>query len=458
MEKLEYIDVLEIMPHKDNPRKDLGDISELTESIRQNGILQNLTVVKRYGEITGEWNGNYTVIIGHRRLAAARKAGLTEVPCVVAEMTEREQVAAMLSENMQRSDLTVYEQAQGFQMMLDLGATVDQVAEETGFSQTTVRRRVKLLELDREKFKAAESRGATLADYMELDKISDPELKNKVLDTIGTNNFRNALARAIDTEKTRQFLAEREAEVSQWATKLPEGFDRSQYDYVRNYGYWSRDRGCETERPEDADTVQYYYWIGQSQVDIYREKTEWEETEEERENTARKEAEKRREYELKAITQRHYFQRVQFLLDFGAVKSHMPEICRLAAEAIWMSGSDWQYRMDSDVLRILLEIDARENADKEEVFRRAVEEHAGQPEWTLLACAYAIMEPRIRGYYNSEWNGEKLIWEYKHAGNERLDRAYDFLQSIGYEMSDEEQAMRDGTHEVFREERDDGNE
>ncbi len=85
MEKLEYIDVMKITPHKDNPRKDLGDISELVESIRQNGILQNLTVVKRYGEITGEWNGNYTVIIGHRRLAAARKAGLKEVPCVVAE-------------------------------------------------------------------------------------------------------------------------------------------------------------------------------------------------------------------------------------------------------------------------------------------------------------------------------------------------------------------------------------
>ena len=61
-----------------------------------------------------ESDGKYTVVIGHRRLAAAKLAGLTEVPCAVVEMTEQEQIATMLLENMQRSDLTVYEQAQRF--------------------------------------------------------------------------------------------------------------------------------------------------------------------------------------------------------------------------------------------------------------------------------------------------------------------------------------------------------
>ena len=74
------------------------------------------------GEVTGEpIEDLYRVVIGHRRLAAAKLAGLAEVPCAVVEMTEQEQIATMLLENMQRSDLTVYEQAQGFQMMLDLG-------------------------------------------------------------------------------------------------------------------------------------------------------------------------------------------------------------------------------------------------------------------------------------------------------------------------------------------------
>ena len=122
---------------------------ELAESIKANGVLQNLTVVPNMvtGEISGEtWQRGYKVIIGHRRLAAAKLAGLTEVPCVVTEMTPQEQVATMLLENMQRSDLTVYEQAQGFQMMLNMGETVETVSQKTGFSQSTVRRRVKLLD------------------------------------------------------------------------------------------------------------------------------------------------------------------------------------------------------------------------------------------------------------------------------------------------------------------------
>ena len=143
-----YISVDDLVPHPNNPRKDVGDVTELAESIKVNGILQNLTVVPFEG--VGE---RYTVIIGHRRLAAAKQAGLQTVPCVITEMDEREQISTMLLENMQRSDLTVYEQAEGFQMMFDFGETVASVAEKTGFSQSTVRRRKKLLELDKEKFR-----------------------------------------------------------------------------------------------------------------------------------------------------------------------------------------------------------------------------------------------------------------------------------------------------------------
>ena len=138
---LQNIKINKIRGHANNPRKDLGDLTELTESIKQNGILQNLTVVKNSFD-------NYVVIIGHRRLAAAKQAGLETVPCIITEMTKKEQIATMLTENMQREDLTVYEQAQGFQMMLDLGETVNDISRETGLSDTTVRRRVKLLDLE----------------------------------------------------------------------------------------------------------------------------------------------------------------------------------------------------------------------------------------------------------------------------------------------------------------------
>ncbi|MBR1723415.1 MAG: ParB/RepB/Spo0J family partition protein [Ruminococcus sp.] len=197
-----------LKPHPDNPRRDVGDVTELADSIRVNGIFQNLTVLK------GDAVDGYTVLIGHRRLAAAKQAGLELVPCMVVEMDEREQISTMLLENMQRSDLTVYEQAQGFQMMLDLGETQDGIAEKTGFSKTTIRHRLKLLELDPEEFRKSQERQPTLADYIELEKISDPELRNKALTKIGTSDFKWTVDSAVSEERRRESRA-------QWLEYLP---------------------------------------------------------------------------------------------------------------------------------------------------------------------------------------------------------------------------------------------
>lgn len=82
MSQLHYIEVNKIDPHPDNPRKDNGDISELIDSIKANGVMQNLTLVPWFSEITRQpadddkMNGYYRVVIGHRRLAAAKQAVL----------------------------------------------------------------------------------------------------------------------------------------------------------------------------------------------------------------------------------------------------------------------------------------------------------------------------------------------------------------------------------------------
>ena len=101
MNNIQMISIDLLHPHPDNPRKELGDLTELAQSIRENGVYQNLTVVP---DETG-----YTIIIGHRRCAAAKLAGMQEMPCAVVEMTQHEQLSTMLLENMQRSDLTPYE-------------------------------------------------------------------------------------------------------------------------------------------------------------------------------------------------------------------------------------------------------------------------------------------------------------------------------------------------------------
>jgi ParB family chromosome partitioning protein len=196
---LTTIAIEKLHPHPQNPRKVIGDVTELAESIKANGILQNLTVVP----MNDDWT-EFTVIIGHRRLAAAKQAGLTELPCAVVEMSEKEQLSTMLTENMQRSDLTVYEEAKGCQLLLDLGDTVSGIAEKTGFSESKIRRRVKLCELDEEAFKESQIRQPTLADYDRLNQIKDIETRNKLLESIGTNNFDNLLYSAVKKQETEE--------------------------------------------------------------------------------------------------------------------------------------------------------------------------------------------------------------------------------------------------------------
>ena len=188
-----------LYPHPDNPRKSLGDLTELSESIKAKGVMQNLTVVPR-----AERDGTYTIIIGHRRHAAAKKAKLKELPCVIVEMSEQEQVATMLLENIQRSDLTAYEQAKGFQMMIDLGDSVKGIVDKTGFSESTVRRRLKMAELDEEVLKKVSSRQISFGDIDKLQEIEDPQTRNKVLADIGTANFNNSLRSAVEKGKERK--------------------------------------------------------------------------------------------------------------------------------------------------------------------------------------------------------------------------------------------------------------
>ncbi len=225
-----YISLEKLHPHPDNPRKELGDLTELADSIKKSGILQNLTVIPA----TGYYHGDYTVIIGHRRCAAAKLAGLTEVPCVITEMDYKEQIATMLLENMQRNDLTVWEQAQGFQMMLDLGESIEDVSEKTGFSESTVRRRVKLLKLDSDKFKESQARQVSFMEYEKLFEIEDEEKRNELLDSIGTNNFNDKFLRAKKDQDREKKRVEALEKVKEFATECPKDIrDRGNLKYIK---------------------------------------------------------------------------------------------------------------------------------------------------------------------------------------------------------------------------------
>lgn len=192
MDKVLELDIHSIYPHPSNPRKDLGDLTELVDSVKKNGIMQNLTVFKGHwltsyeaGGITEEeWvEDGYTLLIGHRRHEAALRAGLATVPCrVVPEPSREEQIAIMLEENMQRNDLTVTEQVQAFKQLTLFGMSAEEISGKTGFSESTVRRRLKLKHLEPELLKKQQdSLQLTLSDVEELAKVDDVEEANAIL-------------------------------------------------------------------------------------------------------------------------------------------------------------------------------------------------------------------------------------------------------------------------------------
>ena len=242
--KLKNIEIRKIHSHPDNPRKDLGDINELAESIRANGVMQNLTVVERA-------DGEYTVIIGHRRLAASLKAGLDVVPCAVVKMDEKEQQSTMLVENMQRSDLTVYEQAQGFQMMLDLGSTEDEIAEKTGFSKQTVKHRINLAKLDPDILKeknADENFQMTLKDMYELEKIDDVEARNEILSTSGNSMVLKAkVSRYLEDQKKQQKRKIFYEKLKELSPDIKEQRDTTGYQYLTSIYISATDTDAEVE-------------------------------------------------------------------------------------------------------------------------------------------------------------------------------------------------------------------
>jgi len=132
-----------LRPHPLNPRGELdpADVDELAASIvahsAQGGILQPLLVTP-----------DGTVVAGHRRLAAARRAGLAEVPVLVRALTPTEQLEIQLVENLQRSELSALQEGRAYQHLVEAGATLAGIARAVGVSAGRVRERLGLLDLE----------------------------------------------------------------------------------------------------------------------------------------------------------------------------------------------------------------------------------------------------------------------------------------------------------------------
>lgn len=139
----------ELKPNMFQPRKDFDDetISELASSIKEKGILQPLVV--------RTISGGYEIIAGERRWRAAQRAGITRVPIIIKEATDREVLELALIENLQREDLNPIEEAVAYQQLIDeFELTHEDVSRQIGKDRSTITNQLRLLKLPEEAKKA----------------------------------------------------------------------------------------------------------------------------------------------------------------------------------------------------------------------------------------------------------------------------------------------------------------
>lgn len=140
-----YIDINEIKPNENQPRKTFDEekINELAASITEHGIIQPLVVRKR--------KVGYEIVAGERRWRAARRAELKQVPCLVREFTDEENMLIAIIENMQREDLNPIEEAEGLhQMIRTYGLTQEEVSKSVSKSRPYITNALRLLKLPKE--------------------------------------------------------------------------------------------------------------------------------------------------------------------------------------------------------------------------------------------------------------------------------------------------------------------
>lgn len=472
MADITYIPIRQLHPHPDNPRKELGDLSELAASIKENGVYQNLTVIPGHylnsreyiqkcvdegGDASAAaaawtpkalWSSeDYTIIIGHRRASAAQQAGLYELPCAIVEMDEREQMQTMMIENMQRSDLTVYEQAQGFQMMMDFGQTVEQIADKSGFSQSTIRRRVKLLELNQDNFKKAEGRGATLSDFAQLDKIENLEARNRVLETLGTQNFNRAMQAALEEQKWQHQKAEWVEQLKKFATEDPDATYQT-HEHVAAYGKWGINK--EVTVPEDAGQVPYFFKVGENQIDVYKTRDVEAENAAQLKRQAAREEEELIEQSFRNITELMFNLRKEFVAELTSkeCQNHLADIVRYSTHIEHWRGMDFD--IFGEVLGLeLSEASIEESGMEWQEILENDEAFITMPAKVLLAVAFCTADDDNTGYWKETWDSKQQRYVYEHDENAELNETYKVLEALGYEMSDEERALQDGSHRFF---------
>lgn len=218
-EGLVTLKIGEIEPNKEQPRKEFDSelLNQLAQSITKHGVIQPLTVREK--------DGAYQIVAGERRWRAAKMAGLSEVPVRIMELTDSETAQIALIENLQREDLNIIEEANGYRQLTEkYGLKQEEIAETVGKARTSITNTMRLLELP-EEVKELARQGKLSAGHCKAllsvgDEVKQLELAHKAVNEGLSVRQTESLCRNA-SEKPKKRSAERtvpafftEAEIS----------------------------------------------------------------------------------------------------------------------------------------------------------------------------------------------------------------------------------------------------
>lgn len=284
-------------------------------------------------------------------------------------------------------------------------------------------------------------------DAEKLEEIEDEEARNRVLETLGTQNFNRAMQDALEQQKWQHQKAEWVEQLKKFATEDSQASYQT-HEHVNAYGKWGTKK--EVVMPEDADKIAYVYKVSENQIDLYKPRdTEAEDASNSAREAARATEQLARE-QFAAVTKLMYELRWDFVKDLtpAECKKHLPEILAYSTPIL----TEYRHMEDDEnVLRLLgigLDEQIREDTELEDALKM-FNAYDTEPEKILLAVAFDATDGSREGYWSTEWNGPTGASKFVHRKNDDLDSTYELLTALGYEMADDEKALQDGTHQLF---------
>lgn len=332
--------------------------------------------------------------------------------------------------------------------MLDMGSTVEEIAEKSGFSQTTVRRRVKMMELDQEKLREVSKRQLSLTDFDKLAQIEDIKVRNQCLDKMGTHDFNQSVTWELKRQATKKKLPAARKLLKKLGAKELQNSETwgSAYDSISGYIYLA-DWEENTPLLDKKYSGQLFYTLDKDSGSLrFFEKHKRAAPEK---KSPEQQVREKRIADAWAVIHEQAAVAYQLRSDFVKGLHYTQKNANLILKGALTYGvldATVYSHSNGEAIKKLLGVDPNYYA-QDRAAKQMSAFHAAAPE-IYPALIYGLFSDGPKEFYSGSY--EKIFPEHSHSV--KLDSLYSWLTSLGYEMSDEEKAMQDGSHEVFRKE------